>query len=267
MVGSVTVVAREAPLEWTASRDGAVVGRLRALVRPDRRCYLFFGDCAADAYGPLLDAALDALGQDVYVEVDEAAADAQRELGERGFTVNRREHRYVLPTDPGRSGLAGQEAPDGFAIISAANADVDRLRELDDALRQDVPGTAGWRNDPQEFPRQTFNDPGFDPATYLVAVDSGTGEYAGLVRVWITSSGPRLGLIGVLPPYRRQGLASAFIAQAFGVLHDRGQLEATCEVDQTNIASNALMAGMGARRAGGHVELVWRRTWRKWPGE
>jgi hypothetical protein len=61
------------------------------------------------------------------------------------------------------------------AFLPAAEADVDRLRELDDALRQDVPGAAGWRNDPQEFGRQTFGNPEFDPATYLLSVEEDTG--------------------------------------------------------------------------------------------
>jgi hypothetical protein len=103
-----------------------------------------------------------------------------------GLHGQRREHRYVLPTDPARTGLAGRVAPEGLGIISAAAADIDRLRELDDALRQEVPGTVGWRNDPQAFRRQTFDHPQFDPATYMVAVHHSTGQYVGLVRVWIT---------------------------------------------------------------------------------
>jgi ribosomal protein S18 acetylase RimI-like enzyme len=254
-----TVVVRQTPPGWTAWRDGAVVGRLSVLVRPDQRCFLVSHDCDADAYGPLLDAALAARDQDVYVELDEVVTDAQRACARRGFTVNRREHHYLLPTDPARTGLIRRGAPNGLGIISAAQADADRLRKLDDALRQEVPGTAGWRNAPQAFLRQTFEHPQFDPATYLVAIHHGTGRYVGLVRVWITPGQARLGLIGVLPRWRRRGLAVALLAQAFGVLHDRGLLEATCEVDQTNTASNALMTSIGARRTGGHVELVRRR--------
>jgi ribosomal protein S18 acetylase RimI-like enzyme len=65
----------------------------------------------------------------------------------------------------------------------------------------------------------------------------------------------RLGLIGVLPAYRRRGLAGALLARVFGVLATRGQAEVSCEVDETNVASNALMAGLGARRVGGSLEL------------
>lgn len=252
------MVSGAGPDRWTAARDEEVVGTLRALTLPNQRRFLFFADCSPDAYPALLDAAMDALDQDVYVESDENDADRLRELSGLGFTVNRREHRYALPTDPARSGLAGQDAPDGFGIVSAADADADRVRELDDTLRQDVPGAEGWRNDPEEFRRQTFEHPEFDPATYLIAV-ADDGAYAGLVRVWIRIVGPRLGLIAVLPAYRRRGLARALLAQAFGVVHERGQLEAACEVDVTNVASNTLMAGLGARRTGGNVELVRRR--------
>jgi RimJ/RimL family protein N-acetyltransferase len=238
---------------WTAARNGEIVGVVRSLVRPDRRCYLFFRNAAADAYGPLLDGVLASAGPDLYVSVADTDTDTLTVLAQRGFVVQRREYRYALPTDIGH-----QPMPDGIRFVSAADADVDRLRELDDALRQHVPGTDGWRNDPDDFGRQTFGDSEFDPATYLVAVD-GDGGYIGLVRVWIRESGPRLGLIGVLPTHRRHGLALALLAEAFDVLRGRGESSVSCEVDQANVASNALMARLGARLVGGDVELVLRR--------
>jgi ribosomal protein S18 acetylase RimI-like enzyme len=191
--------------------------------------------------------------QDLYVEVDETAGHAREVLAARGFVVQRHEHHYVIPT---HLPVAGTTATAGFAFVSAADCDVDRLRELDDALRQDVPGAAGWRNDPARFADQTFGDPEFDPATYLIAVVRGTGDYAGLARVWIRPQGPRLGLIGVLPGFRRRGLAVSLLTSVFGVLAARGESEVTCEVDDTNTASNALVTGLGARRVGGAVELM-----------
>jgi ribosomal protein S18 acetylase RimI-like enzyme len=253
------VVESPEPLLWTAKRDGRAAGRLRAFVRPDRRCFLSSGDCDRDAYGLLIDAALQAVQCDLYIEVDEADTDAYGDLRARGFAVNRIEDHYVLPADPATTGLSGCAMPAGFAILSAAQANPDRWRELDDALRQDVPGTAGWRNDPETFGEQTFDDPEFDPATYLLAVEQAGGRYVGLVRVWITASGPRLGLIGTLSSHRRRGLARALIAGAFSVLHHRGQTSVTCEVDQSNNASQHLMTSMGARHDGTTaIELVWR---------
>jgi ribosomal protein S18 acetylase RimI-like enzyme len=245
----VTVVVTEAPRRWEARRGGEVVGTLVAWVRPDGRCFLFVSDCAPEAYGSLLDAALGELDRDVYLE-----GEATDELTERGFVVHRREHLYVLPTDVPQP----VSLPDGFAVVSAADADVDRLRELDEELRQDVPGTAGWRNEPGAFARETFQDPEFDAATYLVAVEGGTGAYAGLVRVWIRGDGraPRLGSIGVRSAHRKRGLARALMTRVLGVLHERGTPEVVTEADETNAASNALMASFGARRIGGTVELL-----------
>jgi len=247
----VILVSQEGPDLWIATRGTEAAGRLRALVRPDARTGLYLRDVADDAYAPLLDAVLPDHHGDLVIEVDEAAGTAREVLAARGFIVQRREHHYLVPT-----GHANSRVPAGFAFISAADCDVDRLRELDDTLRQDVPGAAGWRNDPAEFADQTFGDPEFDKATYLVAVDESTGDYAGLVRVWIRPPLSRLGLIGVVRAHRRRGLAAALIARVFGVLTARGEAEVTCEVDETNVASNTLIAGLGARRVGGAVELL-----------
>ena len=142
--------------------------------------------------------------------------------------------------------------------------DPDRLRRLDDALRQDVPGSEGWRWDAEEFRAETFG-PFFDPATYLVAVDRASGEYAGLVRIWRNRAGPRLGLIGTLARYRRRGVARALLGQAFGVLAARGETSVTCEVDDTNVVSVSWLTGLGARRYGGNAELIRRQPGRELP--
>jgi ribosomal protein S18 acetylase RimI-like enzyme len=124
--------------------------------------------------------------------------------------------------------------------------------------------TRSWRVrsgrwDAEGFRKETFG-PDFDPATYLVAVEEASGEYAGLARVWNNPDGPRLGLIAVLAAHRRRGLARALLGLAFSVLSERGQSEVTAEVDDLNVASTTLPTGLGARRTGGGcVELVRRR--------
>lgn len=187
--------------------------------------------------------------------VDEADTDARELWKNVGFEVGRREGVYVIPTDPTTTGLRGVEPPRGFMFVSADRVDVDRLRLLDDALRQDVPGTDGWRWEPDAFRKKTFCAE-FDPATYLVAVAQATDEYVGLARVWNNPSGPRLGLIAVLAPYRRRGVARALLAPPLAVLHHRGKQDVVTEVDDTNIASISLICGLGARRVGGAIELV-----------
>lgn len=214
------------------------------MIRPDGRCFVRAHDLP-DTYTP---------SGEVYCTVDEADT-ASLELCERlGFAVNRRESRFLIPTDPEVTQLHGIEPPPGFALVRADEAAEERLRLLDDALRQDVPGTDGWRWDEGGF-RAEFDD-SFDPTTYLIAVEEATGEYAGLVRVWHNPGAPRLGMIGVLAPYRRRGVARALLARVLAVLHERGQTEVATEIDETNIASNTLLHPLGARRTGGSVELV-----------
>ena len=163
------------------------------------------------------------------------------------LSISRRESFFVIPTDPEVTGLHDTDEPDGVVIISANDGFEDQLRLLDDALRQDVPGTEGWQWDPAGFNEETFGSD-FDPATYLVAVDVASGEYIGLVRVWNSPGRPRLGLIAVLPPYRRRGLATVLLARAFRALHERGKKEVTAEVDDTNAAGGAIMSKLRRRR-------------------
>jgi ribosomal protein S18 acetylase RimI-like enzyme len=256
---TVRIVRASPGLVWRAfdaDSDGdQVIGSVTAFLRPDDRWFVNFDSASrTDSYGPLLAAVARNTGSDLYASVDEKDIEAQGIFARLGFTVNRRESNYVIPTDPQVTGLhVGQ--PDGIVIISAANACEDEMRLLDDALRQDVPGTVGWRWDPGDFHEETF-DSQFDPATYLIAIDTASGDFAGLVRVWNSPGRPRLGLIAVLRPYRRRGLASALLARAFGALHERGVTEVTAEVDETNSASLSLMLRLGASREGGTIEII-----------
>jgi RimJ/RimL family protein N-acetyltransferase len=249
-------IARASPgLIWRALDADRVVGAVSAFLRPDDRWVLHFDDCRDDSYEPLLAAVAANTGRDLYATVDDTDEQALQTHDRLGFTVNRRESNLVIPTDPRITGLHVTAEPDGVIVISAVDADEDQLRLLDDALRQDVPGSAGWKWDPGDFHEETF-DSQFDPATYLVAVHVASGEYIGLVRVWNSPGRPRLGLIAVRPPFRRRGLARVMLARAFRVVHEGGKAELTAEVDDTNSASRSLLLRLGARRESGVVELV-----------
>jgi GNAT superfamily N-acetyltransferase len=257
MTAETLAVSRMArALTWRALDDGGVIaGEVSARLRPDARWFLYFDAWRADAYPPLADAVAGDLCRDLYVSLEDAEFDALDACAAAGFAVHRRESYYRIPTDPSVTGLTGAALPAGLDVISAADADMTRLRLLDDALRQDVPGTDGWRWDPAEFRDETFS-PFFDPATYLVAVDLASAEYAGLVRVWRNRGGPRLGLIAMLAPYRRRGVARALLGRVFGVLAAKGARSVVAEVDDTNEPSLSLLTGLGARRYGGSVELI-----------
>jgi hypothetical protein len=133
---------------WEARTGAEPIGRLGYWIRADQRCYLHFKDCRADAYGPLLAQAAAELDRDLYLNADEAH---RAQLAALGFVVGRRELLYRIPTDPARSRVAMLGPPAGVDLVSAADVDLDRLRVLDDALRQDIPGCDGWRWDPEEF--------------------------------------------------------------------------------------------------------------------
>jgi GNAT superfamily N-acetyltransferase len=254
------VVVTTTPDGWAARHGQATVGTAAALVRPDNRCFVFLRSCRTDTYRPLVQAIAQQLQRDLYTEVGEADTEVLQRLVGLGFVVNRQEHIYAIATDSAIAGLTDLAVPAGFEILTADRVSEDRLRALDDDLRQDVPGTDGWRWDRPGFRKETYDAPDFDPTTYLVAVEQATGRDAGLVRVWMRPSGPRLGLIAVGRGYRRRGLATVLLARVFGVLQQAGKTDVVAEVDITNTAANRLLTHLGARRTGGTIELL-----RPWP--
>ena len=253
---AVRVVRASPGLVWRALDGDSVVGAVRAFLRPDSRWFVAFATCREDSYAPLLARVTEDVGGDLHAIASDADPRALDRFAGLGFTVNRRESHYLIPTDPLVTGLDSSALPDNIVVISAVNADEEEIRLLDDTLRQDVPGTAGWRWDPEDFREETFDSPQFDPATYLIAVDTQSGEYVGLARVWNTPGKPRLGLIGVVRSHRRRGLATSLLARAFGTLHQQGKTEVTAEVDDANAASRSLLLRLGARRKGGFAEVI-----------
>jgi ribosomal protein S18 acetylase RimI-like enzyme len=256
MGAAALAVSRLQPgLTWRALDGDLIAGEVSARLRPDNRCFVYFDTWRADACPPLADAVARDLGRDLYVTLEDAEYDALDACMQAGFAVHRRESYYRIPVDPAVTGLAGAVLPAGLGVLSAADADITRLRLLDDALRQDVPGWEGWHGEAEQFRAETFG-PFFDPATYLVAVDRASGQYAGLVRIWRNRAGPRLGLIATLARYRRRGVARALLGQAFAVLAAREDTSVVGEADDTNAAALSLLTRLGARRYGGNMELI-----------
>jgi ribosomal protein S18 acetylase RimI-like enzyme len=241
---------------WRALGGTKVIGEANAILRPDRRWFISVDTWIEDSFLPLVSAAADDLRQDLYTTVDEDDEAELRNWLAAGFTVLRRKHHYLVPTGPDQTRLAAGALPAGMSLISADAVDEDGLRLLDEALRQDVPGSDGWVNDPQEFREYTFSEWRFDPATYLVAVDDASQAFAGLAPVWNHPRHPRLDLVGVASRYRRQGLAKILLAAVFAPLSARRVSEVAAEADAANAVSNALLSRIGARRVGGSIELV-----------
>jgi ribosomal protein S18 acetylase RimI-like enzyme len=76
------------------------------------------------------------------------------------------------------------------------------------------------------------------------------------VRIWNgPHPQPRLGMVGVLPDYRRLGLARALIGQAFAALHVKGVVKVIAEADAEDTASNTLLTGLGGVVTGRDIEM------------
>lgn len=236
---------------WRATVDGDEAGSVTAWIRPDGRCFVSFSRCKPEARQPLLDAVGAAGAAELRVTApdDPAALALYRSFG---FERDRRETGYIIPTELAVVRLSGAVLPDGVRLLSPSDADLVRLRRLDNQLRDDVPGTHGWKWTAAAFKDETFG-PQYDPELYAVAVRD--ADYIGLARVWKGSSA-RLGMIGVVRQERRRGLSRALLAQVFNVLASRGVEAVSTEVDDTNVASVRLITGLGGRPAGASLELV-----------
>jgi GNAT superfamily N-acetyltransferase len=251
------VVVRVVPTRlWHLLVDDEVAGKAHVVRRPDGRYFVAVDTWRTDVFDALLDAVLHDLPHDLFTLVPDADDDELARWTARGFGEHRREDEYEIPLS---AHPRVAPVPPGYVLVSAADADLGALRRLDDELRQDVPGMRGWVNDPGEFAEATLGSTLFDPATSLVAVEEGTGDYHGLVRVWVARQWARLGLVGVRAERRRLGLGRALTAAALVPVRERGVGVVLAEADTVNRSGQALLAGFGARRTGGTVELVLRR--------
>jgi RimJ/RimL family protein N-acetyltransferase len=227
------------------------------LVRPDGRCLVrCVGGWTPDAAAEAVELA-DRRGALALTHLDERETDQLAVLADAGFVVARRDAHVVFAVEHALEALSGVRMPAGVSIRSAADVEENQLRLLDDELRQDVPGTSGWRSPPEEFREDTFADPAFDPRTYLIAVDSERGELIGLVRIWMNPEGPRLGMVAMKRDHRRRGIGSMLVAQALRAVHAAGAAEVRTEYDLANSGSRALFEGIGARRLRTVLELVY----------
>jgi len=216
---------------------------VKSWTRPDGRCFVF-----GEPDGVLPPGRVHVMA----AEGDRARLALLKSLG---FAQTRREFLLRLPSDPDRWSVGDVARPPGIAFRPADQVDETRLRLLDDLLRQEVPGTDGWRWDEEAFREETYESPHFDPKTYFVAV-ADDEEYVGIARVWMRPEKPRLGFIGVRADWRRRGLARSLVAAVLTVVRERGIPEVQAEVDETNLPSRMLLARFGAQWVATSVELV-----------
>ena len=225
------------------------------LCRPDRRWFVSVDGWREEDHAPLVHAMLTDLPHDLYTRIDGQDQQALEQWSRYGFRPHRRELEFLIPPDPERTGLQGTLVPEGVALLPAEDVDETELRKLDDRLRNDIAGTTGWVNDPAEFSDYVFDDQRYDAACNLVAIDDRRRQLAGLVRIWLSSTRARLNLVAVTRAYRRRGLARAMLAAALAPVAERGILEVMAEVDDSNVAGQALLRGIGAVETGSSLVL------------
>jgi ribosomal protein S18 acetylase RimI-like enzyme len=248
------VITRVSDTQWQALADDRVVGSGDASRRPDGRVFLSVDTWHDAAFDRLADAMIAELPAPVHTLVDEHDLELRAAWERAGFVAGRREGEYVVPTDPGVTGLDPLALPPGLTVLPAGTADEGLLRALDRTIRDEIAATVGWQSMPAEVRPLPPGVTVVDPSHYAVAVRS--GQYVGLVRVALVTRRPRIGLIAVRADQRRQGVGRALLAHALGALHLGGTDSAWAEAQESNAAALTLLQHAGARRVGGNLELL-----------
>lgn len=128
-------------------------------------------------------------------------------------------------------------------------------------MSADVPSDEPFTPMPfEQFWSFIMDRPALDPDGFLVAVDSATGEYAGLSHIWRRQADNDLntGLTGVKRAHRRMGIALALklnivrwaVAQGFGAIRT--------ENDISNRPMLAINERLGFQKVPPWLELLWR---------
>jgi GNAT superfamily N-acetyltransferase len=225
-------------------------------LRPDDRMFLSFVCDDPAARGPLATAAAETLSRAVRTVVDATDTGAIAALETAGFTAELVSEASRIRFEDALAHLDRAWIPTGFSIQPANVVDEDRLFALDNALRRDVPGTDGWRGDRRWFHDELAEAPPFDPSAYLVGRDDQNDALVGLVRIWRNPTGPRLGLIGVVPDYRNTVIAAALLERALTAASAWGHDTFTAETSLVNTVVHPRMRRIGAEVTSRFVQLV-----------
>lgn len=246
---------------WEAVDGASPPAALRTLLRPDGRRYLVLDRSRDDTGGAgVIEALLRTIRADVAGElvhrVDEHGTPEAEVFRAEGFHPARTELTVEITLDGQRLGrLRRATVGAGLDLIGAADADLARLRALDEAIRVDIPGSEGWIWTPEAFAWETFG-PDFDPATYRIAVDPSSGAYVGLLRVWMKPDGPVVGCLGVRRDRRGSRVTAMLVADVSATLLQRGHRTVRADVDALNRASLGVVGRFDHRVVRRTVELV-----------
>lgn len=247
---------QDQPLQrWLAVQGAAVVAAVSTWSRPDDRTFLHLVGHRA-AYPRLTEAVVEELRRPVHTSAAADDAESVKLLRSAGFDIELVEERFRIRFDEALGRLRRTWAPPGLSIHPADSVDAEKLFHLDSRLRQDTPGTDGWRGNREWFHAELSESPPFDPSAYLVAIDERDDGYVGLVRLWRNPTGPRLGLIGVVPEYRHTTIAAALLERALRRASQWGQDTFTVDTSPSNRVIYKRMGLLGAKSLGQSYQLV-----------
>jgi GNAT superfamily N-acetyltransferase len=237
-------------------------GRAQAFRRPDDRWQLSLPATAPDAWpGLVAELRRDASG--TVITAAPSDDDLEPLLRGAGLLPARRIQHWTVPIDAERlariglvpgAGPAHTWHPSTHRLLRVTDAELTAVVGLDNVLRHEIPGTAGWHGTVADL-RDELDSAAFDPQLYLIAQDERTGRLDGLIRVWLNDAGPRLGCIAVRASARGTRVTGALISAVAAVLTQRGYAEITAETDADNRAAVRLARRLGA--AAGRIEVEW----------
>ncbi len=240
---------------WIARREDTLTAVVTVRQRPDQRMFLSFAGGVEPECRILVNAVRRSVGGDLHTQVSEQDPEKTRILRTLGFETEHQFEEFRVPFAVALRRLHRAWTPSGFKIISAECADIDGLLRLDDAIRQETPGTGGWQGC-RDWIIDELDSPAFDPSAYLIGVHQASGCYAGLVRLWRNQRGPRLGLVGVLPIYRRSTLASALLRRSLDSASAWGSSTFTTEVSLSNSVVYRRLRTLETESVGRFFQLV-----------
>ena len=261
---------QEGASEWVALEDERVVAGVRTMERPDGRTFLRFSGDWERAAQPLTGAVAEEVDGPLFAFAD-ADAPACVALRSAGFAVDLVEERFRVPFATALAALRRAPTPSEIEVVSIATLVPTSVQQppdagtakhnerlvfdLDNTIRNDVPGTDGWIGNLSWFRDEISESPPFDPSAYLVAIDR-AGGYVGLVRIWRNPTGPRLGLVGVRREWRGTFLAAALLKRALTAAAGWGHETFVTETSPSNPVVYNNLVRLGASREGQFYQMV-----------
>jgi hypothetical protein len=234
---------------WVAI-DDEPMGAIEAWIRPDDRVFLRIRTTDENVARRLVLHARELLARPVHVVCREGRIPGRRDMLDIGSEIVITEDLFTIQFEKAREAVERSWVPSGISIVSVSDIAVDRLFELDIALRRLVPGTEGWMGDRSMFDGELAEAPPFDPSAYLVGRDERTGSLLGLIRFWRNESGPRLGLVAVARSHRSTTLGPALIKQGLRAASQWGWSHFETSTARSNRHLHHRLGRLAAERTG-----------------